>query len=51
MRESKQVEFKAQGNHEYSKWTGSTIQQLSGNELIRFMLKKQRISWDSLPST
>ncbi|ADQ40173.1 putative transcriptional regulator [Caldicellulosiruptor acetigenus I77R1B] len=30
--------------------TGSTIQQLSGNELVRFMLKKQRISWDSLPS-
>ena len=30
--------------------TGSTIQQLSGNELVRFMLKKQRISWNSLPS-
>ena len=30
--------------------TGSTVQELRGNELIRFILKRQNMSWDALPS-
>jgi len=30
--------------------TGSTVQELKGNELIQFILKRQNLSWDALPS-
>ncbi|MBE8540162.1 ATP-binding protein [Geoglobus acetivorans] len=30
--------------------TGSTVQEINGNELIRFILKKQNLTWDAIPS-
>lgn len=30
--------------------TGSTVQEINGNELVRFILKKQNLTWDALPS-